>query len=143
MGCHPDADDSPKALATAVHQLRQAPDYLDALSLPLPMHLASLAQQYILPTVTASETDSEEEQEGPITGVARPSPHHDSSEDLATRLVIIIDSAEMEADAEEDPEHALDPGLAQPPRRGRGRIHRRARASDPLPHLTPPSAHRY
>ncbi|RKN08191.1 pPIWI_RE module domain-containing protein [Streptomyces radicis] len=50
LGCHPDDGDSPEALALAVHQLRQAPDLPDALSLPLPLHLAGLAQEYVLPT---------------------------------------------------------------------------------------------
>ncbi|MFJ8042134.1 pPIWI_RE module domain-containing protein [Kitasatospora sp. NPDC096147] len=54
LGCHPDAEadgpgDNPEAIALAMHQLRQAPDYLDALSLPLPLHLAGLAQAYVLP----------------------------------------------------------------------------------------------
>ncbi len=49
VGCHPEAGDKPEALALAVHQSRQAPDYLDALSTPLPMDLASLAQAYVLP----------------------------------------------------------------------------------------------
>jgi hypothetical protein len=50
LGCHPDYGDVPEALALAVHQLRQAPDLPDALSLPLPLHLAGLAQEYVLPT---------------------------------------------------------------------------------------------
>jgi hypothetical protein len=50
LGCHPDDGDVPEALALAVHQLRQAPDFPDALSLPLPLHLAGLAQEYVLPT---------------------------------------------------------------------------------------------
>ncbi|MEV7783471.1 DUF3962 domain-containing protein [Kitasatospora sp. NPDC088351] len=59
LGCHPADGDSPEALALAVHQLRQAPDYLDALATPLPMHLASLAQHYVLPTVVEGEADDE------------------------------------------------------------------------------------
>ncbi len=64
MGCHPepfgaDEGDHPEALALAVHQLRQAPDYLDSLSLPLPLHLAALAQQYVLPTI--AEEDGEDD----------------------------------------------------------------------------------
>ncbi|MEU1516871.1 DUF3962 domain-containing protein [Streptomyces sp. NPDC005811] len=51
LGCHPGDGDAPEALALAVHQLRQAPDLPDALSLPLPLHLAGLAQEYVLPTV--------------------------------------------------------------------------------------------
>ncbi len=50
LGCHPEDGDSPEALALAAHQLRQAPDLPDALSLPLPLHLAGLAQEYVLPT---------------------------------------------------------------------------------------------
>ncbi|MEV4439375.1 DUF3962 domain-containing protein [Streptomyces sp. NPDC049577] len=50
LGCHTEDGDSPEALAVAVHQLRQAPDVPDALSLPLPLHLAGLAQEYVLPT---------------------------------------------------------------------------------------------
>ncbi|GAA3491739.1 pPIWI_RE module domain-containing protein [Streptomyces cremeus] len=49
LGCHPLDGDEPEALAMAMHQLRQAPDYADALSLPLPLHLAGLAQAYVLP----------------------------------------------------------------------------------------------
>ncbi len=50
LGCHPGDGDEPEALAPAVHQLRQATDLPDALSLPLPLHLAGLAQEYVLPT---------------------------------------------------------------------------------------------
>ncbi|WP_338058316.1 RNaseH domain-containing protein [Streptomyces antioxidans] len=50
LGCHLGDDDSPEALALAAHQLREAPDLPDALSLPLPLHLAGLAQEYVLPT---------------------------------------------------------------------------------------------
>lgn len=39
LGCHPEDGDSPEAVALAAHQLRQAPDLPDALSLPLPLHL--------------------------------------------------------------------------------------------------------
>jgi hypothetical protein len=52
-GCQP--GDNPEAFALAIHQLRQAPDYLDALSLPLPLHLAELVQEYVLPTETDGE----------------------------------------------------------------------------------------
>lgn len=58
LGCHQapegstsDDGDDPEAFALAVHQLRQAPDYPDPLLLPLPLHMASLAQEYVLPTV--------------------------------------------------------------------------------------------
>ncbi|UNO39418.1 RNaseH domain-containing protein [Streptomyces sp. MST-110588] len=49
LGCHLEDGDVPEALALAAHQLRQAPDLPDALSLPLPLHLAGLAQEYVLP----------------------------------------------------------------------------------------------
>ncbi|EIV91821.1 pPIWI_RE module domain-containing protein [Frankia sp. QA3] len=49
LACHPSEGDDPRALAMAVHQLRQAPDYRNALRRPLPLHLAQKAQEYILP----------------------------------------------------------------------------------------------
>ncbi len=56
LGCHPESGDEPEALALAVHQLRQAPDYLDTLATPLPMLLASLAQAYVLPPRAGEKT---------------------------------------------------------------------------------------
>ncbi|WP_284743898.1 pPIWI_RE module domain-containing protein [Amycolatopsis sp. RTGN1] len=64
LACHPDAGDEPRALAMAVHQLRQAPDYRDALGRPLPLHLARKAQEYILPMRDADEDDEPEEHSG-------------------------------------------------------------------------------
>ncbi|MGW1613692.1 pPIWI_RE module domain-containing protein [Streptomyces sp. NPDC002285] len=70
LGCHADDDpavpglgkpDEAEALALAVHQLRQAPDYAAALSLPLPLHLAGLAQAYVLPMLTESDVTPEGE----------------------------------------------------------------------------------
>ncbi|RMI32696.1 pPIWI_RE module domain-containing protein [Nocardia stercoris] len=66
LGCHragdsDDHSDKPEAIALAVHQLRQAPDYLDALSLPLPLHLAGLAQEYVLPTITDDDPAAEDD----------------------------------------------------------------------------------
>lgn len=58
LGCHPDDGDRAEALALAVHQLRQAPDYADALSLPLPLHLAEQADEYVLPLTTAENAES-------------------------------------------------------------------------------------
>ncbi|CRK59383.1 hypothetical protein [Alloactinosynnema sp. L-07] len=58
LGCHPGDGDSPHALAMAVHQLRQAPDYRDALRRPLPLHLAQKAQEYILPMRNVDEEDA-------------------------------------------------------------------------------------
>ncbi|MBW8485563.1 pPIWI_RE module domain-containing protein [Actinomadura parmotrematis] len=49
LGCHEDAGDVPEALAFAAHHLRQPPDYRQALHLPLPLHLAVKAQEYVLP----------------------------------------------------------------------------------------------
>ncbi|MFB7587733.1 pPIWI_RE module domain-containing protein [Streptomyces sp. NPDC056169] len=70
LGCHGDDDstatapgspDDAEALALAVHQLRQAPDYAAALSLPLPLHLAGLAQAYVLPTLAERDGSPTEE----------------------------------------------------------------------------------
>lgn len=57
LGCQTDAGDEPEAIAMAMHQLRQAPDYADALSLPLPLHLAGLAQSYVLPMLAQDSGD--------------------------------------------------------------------------------------
>jgi hypothetical protein len=74
LGCHEDDDlsallpgkpDDPEALALAMHQLRQAPDYAAALSLPLPLHLAGLAQAYVLPTLVERDGTSNEESDTP------------------------------------------------------------------------------
>ncbi|MDI3420611.1 pPIWI_RE module domain-containing protein [Streptomyces luteolus] len=70
LGCH-DGDgtpavsvtgrpDSAEALALAMHQLRQAPDYNADLSLPLPLHLAGRAQEYVLPTIADGDENTEE-----------------------------------------------------------------------------------
>ncbi|MFJ4903459.1 pPIWI_RE module domain-containing protein [Streptomyces sp. NPDC088727] len=62
LGCHPQDGDVPEALALAVHQLRQAPDLPDALSLPLPLHLAGLSQEYVLPTRAEEDSAPETDQ---------------------------------------------------------------------------------
>ncbi|MDT0548219.1 pPIWI_RE module domain-containing protein [Streptomyces lonegramiae] len=68
LGCHPEngvedqqihKPDEPEALALAMHQLRQAPDYAAALSLPLPLHLAGLAQAYVLPMFAEEDVADE------------------------------------------------------------------------------------
>ncbi len=41
-------DDNPEAFAALTHQLRISPDHSDALKLPVPLHLASLAAEYVL-----------------------------------------------------------------------------------------------
>ncbi|PZG12130.1 DUF3893 domain-containing protein [Micromonospora craterilacus] len=103
MGCQ--ADDSPEALALAAHQLRQAPDYLDALSTPLPMHLAMLAQHYVLPTI------GEAGAEGADTGSDEPGIE---SEESIIGLGISAGHS-IDADLTWDPELSDAPGLMQPP----------------------------
>ncbi|MGW0419162.1 pPIWI_RE module domain-containing protein [Streptomyces sp. NPDC003015] len=90
VGCHPkggdvapqpQTSDDPEALALAMHQLRQAPDYTAALSLPLPLHLAGLAQAYVLPMFAEGESTDEREardagDEAALTGVT------DAAQDL-------------------------------------------------------------
>ncbi|MDX2540634.1 pPIWI_RE module domain-containing protein [Streptomyces sp. WI04-05B] len=78
LGCHEDTDpgapvpgqaDDAEALALAMHQLRQAPDYVSALSLPLPLHLAGLAQAYVLPVLAdRDESPGEETTEAAVEG---------------------------------------------------------------------------
>ncbi|WP_326587489.1 pPIWI_RE module domain-containing protein [Streptomyces sp. NBC_01294] len=72
LGCHTESEtldhvgrkpDAPEAIALAMHQLRQAPDYPAPLSLPLPLHLASLAQAYVLPMLAEGEPAEEREHE--------------------------------------------------------------------------------
>ncbi|MFC4591196.1 pPIWI_RE module domain-containing protein [Sphaerisporangium corydalis] len=57
LGCHEADGDMPEAFAAALHQMRRPPDYPDALALPLPMHLARLAQEYVLPTLADDEEE--------------------------------------------------------------------------------------
>jgi hypothetical protein len=107
LGCHPEAGDKPEALALAVHQLRQAPDYLDALSTPLPMHLASLAQAYVLPT--RAEEDEEDDTDTAATATSSA-----TDTNLASALGIIVETTmEDEADLDHELPDAL--GLAQAP----------------------------
>ncbi|MEU8728069.1 DUF3962 domain-containing protein [Streptomyces tendae] len=113
LGCHADVGDSPEALALAVHQLRQAPDYLDALSLPLPLHLASLAQHYVLPTV--AEAESGEAEESSLEELATAEAAGDVNvQRVAAALGVIEEGTDTEP-ADLDPEYAEDPGLAQAP----------------------------
>lgn len=113
LGCHEDAGDSAEALALAVHQLRQAPDYLDALSLPLPLHLASLAQHYVLPTI--AEAEAGEAEEYPLEELATAEVAGNvSGQCVAAALGVIEEGADTEP-ADLDPEYAEDPGLAQAP----------------------------
>jgi hypothetical protein len=59
--------DDAEALALSMHQLRQAPDYAAALSLPLPLHLAGLAQAYVLPMLAEGDGSPGEEAAEPPT----------------------------------------------------------------------------
>ncbi|MFC4084938.1 pPIWI_RE module domain-containing protein [Amycolatopsis samaneae] len=60
LGCHRDQGDHPEVVAMALHQLRQAPDHLNALRLPLPLHLARHAQEYVLPVLVPDEERDED-----------------------------------------------------------------------------------
>ncbi|KOV76968.1 hypothetical protein ADL03_42340 [Nocardia sp. NRRL S-836] len=60
LACEADAGDDPESIAMALHQFRQAPDHLDWLRLPLPLHLARHAQEYVLPVAAADEEDPEQ-----------------------------------------------------------------------------------
>ncbi|KUL47634.1 hypothetical protein ADL28_32015 [Streptomyces violaceusniger] len=81
LGCHPEDSDSPEALALAAHQLRQPADFPDALILPLPLHLAGLAQEYVLPT--RAEADGETETDSGTDTVAGVEPVVDAAADTA------------------------------------------------------------
>ncbi|WP_328440581.1 DUF3962 domain-containing protein [Streptomyces sp. NBC_00444] len=59
LGCHEQSGDDAEALALAMHQQRQAADYGAALSLPLPLHLAGKAQEYVLPTMGEEDSSAE------------------------------------------------------------------------------------
>jgi len=107
LGCHPEAGDKPEAFALAVHQLRQAPDYLDALATPLPMHLASLAQAYVLPTRAEEDEETDTDTAGTATSSA-------TETTLASALGIIAGNT-TEDEADLDPELPDAPGLAQAP----------------------------
>ncbi|MFF2119391.1 pPIWI_RE module domain-containing protein [Kitasatospora sp. NPDC058184] len=65
LGCHREDGDDPQALALAAHLLRQPPDYPQALAHPLPLHLAGLGQEYVLPTRAAAESLLEEAETAP------------------------------------------------------------------------------
>ncbi|MEV0218180.1 DUF3962 domain-containing protein [Streptomyces sp. NPDC050704] len=61
LGCHEEDGDAPQALALTAHLLRQPPDYPEALALPLPLHLAGLGQQYVLPTRGKEEAPADDD----------------------------------------------------------------------------------
>ncbi|MEV5409598.1 DUF3962 domain-containing protein [Thermopolyspora sp. NPDC052614] len=94
LGCHREGDtgDDPESLAMAVHQFRQPPDYAEALSLPLPLHLAGLCQEYVLPI-------PRDEAEADVDGEDRYPAFPDDVDDAA----------------DVDPDMSAAPGLATPP----------------------------
>lgn len=104
LGCHTNDDpgalavgkpDEAEALALAVHQLRQAPDYAAALSLPLPLHLAGLAQAYVLPMLVEGDGSSAGATAGPTVEQNQESTtDNDSDPDL-------VDAAELTTEPEE------------------------------------------
>ncbi|BAJ31842.1 MULTISPECIES: DUF3962 domain-containing protein [Kitasatospora] len=53
VGCQP--GDDPELWAALTHQLRRTPDYRSYLALPLPLHLAKLAGEYVLPATAEPE----------------------------------------------------------------------------------------
>ncbi|MFI9323530.1 pPIWI_RE module domain-containing protein [Kitasatospora aureofaciens] len=59
LGCHEEDGDDPRAFALLTHLLRQSPDYTQATALPLPLHLAGLAQEYVLPTPKSGDAADE------------------------------------------------------------------------------------
>jgi hypothetical protein len=59
--------DDPAQWAAVAHQLRYPADYRDPLALPMPLHLAQLCRQYVLPhdddrTEPVVDVDSEDEE---------------------------------------------------------------------------------
>ncbi|MFD0398274.1 pPIWI_RE module domain-containing protein [Kitasatospora sp. NPDC127121] len=77
LGCRSNgsaAGDRPEALALAMHQLRHAPEYTDPISMPLPLHLAGLAQEYVLPMqAEGGEQDPEQDDSGDAAAAVDPS----------------------------------------------------------------------
>ncbi|WGP14468.1 MULTISPECIES: RNaseH domain-containing protein [Streptomyces] len=89
LGCHANngagalalgKPDDAEALALAVHQLRQAPDYAAALSLPLPLYLAGLAQACVLPMLVQSDEASTGATAGPTVEQEQGSTTDDDSD---------------------------------------------------------------
>lgn len=72
LGCHEDDGDDPEALAMAAHHLRQPPDYPQALALPLPLHLAELAQEYVLPLPPEDSEETAHDEDPPGEGPSEP-----------------------------------------------------------------------
>ncbi|WP_435614530.1 pPIWI_RE module domain-containing protein [Streptomyces coelicoflavus] len=102
LGCHTDDGDDPQALALAAHLLRQPPDYPQALALPLPLHLAGLGQQYVLPTRPDGEAD-------PVDGVEA------AAEGARVPAVPAGEESTADAAADPDPATAAAAGLTLGP----------------------------
>lgn len=83
IGCHRDDGDDPKSLALLAHVLRQPSDYDQALALPLPLHLAGLAQEYVLPTPKDDETEEAETGEAGEAGQPTASDDSDEAQDAS------------------------------------------------------------
>ncbi|MFD9715765.1 pPIWI_RE module domain-containing protein [Streptomyces sp. NPDC059076] len=107
LGCH--ANDEPgvqplgepdeaEALALAVHQLRQAPDYAAALSLPLPLHLAGLAQAYVLPMLA----EGDESSAGETAGSTVAQDHRSATEDDADPDLMVAAGLTTEPEGGDD-----------------------------------------
>ncbi|MGP3921415.1 RNaseH domain-containing protein [Nonomuraea sp. 10N515B] len=97
LGCHQDDGDDPESLALAVHQMRQPPDYPQALALPLPLHLAGLGQEYVLPTLAEEVEDEASAVEDPQPTGADVIPAGDGAPDPAMAAGLFT-----EPDPEED-----------------------------------------
>ncbi|MGW8851433.1 RNaseH domain-containing protein [Streptomyces xiamenensis] len=85
--------DDAEALALATHQLRQGPDYATALSLPLPLHLAGLAEAYVLPTISGGDRSDEQEADDSGDEVTR-TELSESAQDLDPGLSDAVSLAE-------------------------------------------------
>jgi hypothetical protein len=101
LGCHsgidqsvPERPDDAEALALAVHQLRQAPDYDAALALPLPLHLAALAQAYVLPTLSEGDQQVEAGESADFSLESEKEKDLDSAADMG--VVAVSDEDDVE-----------------------------------------------
>ncbi|MEU8774521.1 DUF3962 domain-containing protein [Streptomyces sp. NPDC048606] len=101
LGCHTDDGDDPEALAMAAHLLRQPPDYPQALAHPLPLHLAGLAQEYVLPTRTENTTQEADESRAPGDPLDDPASEADPAAHAAAGLDTAVQFDEPEEYEEE------------------------------------------
>ncbi|MGW4051437.1 pPIWI_RE module domain-containing protein [Streptomyces sp. NPDC004779] len=103
LGCHTDDGDDPEALAMAAHLLRQPPDYPQALAHPLPLHLAGLAQEYVLPTLAEATADTSNDSRA----AGDPFDDADPAAQAAAGLDMAVQVDEWEALAEDEEEGQL------------------------------------